>query len=290
MDASRRASADSRTSMPRCNAAGGRQAPRLHDPGVEGRVQARHPAGRSAGLEMAIAGSPGWSESGGPWVPGSEGMKKYVWSETVVEGGTAVQRNSAASAVEHRRLPERGHSRSQPTPGAAPIPTSTRTRSWSPTSGRPCDKSVEELHAKITASGGSTDFAMLTDGDLEKTTSFPFPPTGDLVDPVRIPPAPGDSRHHALSPKIRTWIAAHASRESACPTKSSRPATTARIFAKWPSSMATSDPPEHTVSFRAGDRKVFPRHVQADAAAAASSLGRRTSIRVLRHQAPAQAH
>src|SRR6266481_5678404 len=39
------------------------------------------------GLEEAIAGSPGWSESGGPWVPGSQGMKKYVWSETFVEAG-----------------------------------------------------------------------------------------------------------------------------------------------------------------------------------------------------------
>jgi hypothetical protein len=40
------------------------------------------------GLEEAIAGSPGWSESGGPWVPGPEAMKKYVWSETWgVEGG-----------------------------------------------------------------------------------------------------------------------------------------------------------------------------------------------------------
>src|SRR6516165_4628329 len=39
------------------------------------------------GMEMAIAGSPGWSESGGPWVPPSNGMKKYVWSETVIEGG-----------------------------------------------------------------------------------------------------------------------------------------------------------------------------------------------------------
>src|SRR5260370_41816578 len=39
------------------------------------------------GMEEAIAGSPGWSETGGPWVPGSQGMKKYVWSETLVEGG-----------------------------------------------------------------------------------------------------------------------------------------------------------------------------------------------------------
>jgi hypothetical protein len=39
------------------------------------------------GMEEAIAGSPGWSETGGPWVPPSEAMKKYVWSETLVEGG-----------------------------------------------------------------------------------------------------------------------------------------------------------------------------------------------------------
>jgi hypothetical protein len=39
------------------------------------------------GMEEGIAGSPGWSESGGPWVPGPEAMKKYVWSETIVEGG-----------------------------------------------------------------------------------------------------------------------------------------------------------------------------------------------------------
>ena len=39
------------------------------------------------GMEEGIAGSPGWSESGGPWVPAPEAMKKYVWSETIVEGG-----------------------------------------------------------------------------------------------------------------------------------------------------------------------------------------------------------
>ncbi|MFO1400776.1 MAG: glycosyl hydrolase [Steroidobacteraceae bacterium] len=39
------------------------------------------------GLEAAIAGSPGWSESGGPWVQPEQAMKKVVWSETLVEGG-----------------------------------------------------------------------------------------------------------------------------------------------------------------------------------------------------------
>ncbi|OYU35394.1 glycosyl hydrolase [Novosphingobium sp. PASSN1] len=38
-------------------------------------------------LELAIAASPGWSESGGPWVKPEDGMKKLVWSETRVTGG-----------------------------------------------------------------------------------------------------------------------------------------------------------------------------------------------------------
>lgn len=43
------------------------------------------------GLEMAIAGSPGWSVTGGPWVKPEDGMKKYVWSELEVEGGKPFQ-------------------------------------------------------------------------------------------------------------------------------------------------------------------------------------------------------
>lgn len=39
------------------------------------------------GLEFAIAGSPGWSITGGPWVRPEQAMKKLVWSETTVQGG-----------------------------------------------------------------------------------------------------------------------------------------------------------------------------------------------------------
>lgn len=42
---------------------------------------------RAADMEVGIAGSPGWSETGGPWVTPADAMKKYVWSETVIEGG-----------------------------------------------------------------------------------------------------------------------------------------------------------------------------------------------------------
>lgn len=47
------------------------------------------------GLEFGIAASPGWSETGGPWVPPEDGMKKLVWSETTVAGGQPVTQPAA---------------------------------------------------------------------------------------------------------------------------------------------------------------------------------------------------
>lgn len=39
------------------------------------------------GLEMAVASSPGFSETGGPWVRPEDAMKKIAWSETIIDGG-----------------------------------------------------------------------------------------------------------------------------------------------------------------------------------------------------------
>lgn len=39
------------------------------------------------GLDVAIASSPGWSATGGPWVTPEAAMKKLVWSGTTVTGG-----------------------------------------------------------------------------------------------------------------------------------------------------------------------------------------------------------
>src|ERR1044072_2301650 len=41
------------------------------------------------GMEFTIAASPGWGESGGPGGKPREGMKKLVWSETLIHGGNA---------------------------------------------------------------------------------------------------------------------------------------------------------------------------------------------------------
>ena len=46
---------------------------------------------RAAGMDVTIAGSPGWSQTGGPWVTPTQGMKKYGWTTTQVEGGRRLQ-------------------------------------------------------------------------------------------------------------------------------------------------------------------------------------------------------
>ena len=48
------------------------------------------------GLEFAIASSPGWSETGGPWVKPEDGMKKLVWSETRLPGAQRLKGTLAA--------------------------------------------------------------------------------------------------------------------------------------------------------------------------------------------------
>ena len=130
--------------------------------------------GDRLGLEMAIAGSPGWSESGGPWVPGSEGMKKYVWSETLVEGGKPFTGKLAhppnnTGAFQNVNI----HDAISAPEGSKPIPQ-FYADSVVVAYRRPADDvSVESLHPMMSASSGSPDFAMLTDGDLGKPTKLP---------------------------------------------------------------------------------------------------------------------
>jgi hypothetical protein len=134
----------------------------------------------SLGFEMAIAGSPGWSESGGPWVSPSEGMKKYVWSETIVEGGKRFQgqlphppvasgpfqnlspNDPLALSEEEQKIPE---FYADAAVVAYKIPDE--------------DFSLKELNPKVTSSGGKFNLKMLTDGDLATTELLPAAAVGE---------------------------------------------------------------------------------------------------------------
>ena len=112
-------------------------------------------------MEEAIAGSPGWSETGGPWVPPSEGMKKYVWSETLVEGGKPFTGKLVHPPSNTGAFQDIGIRDLIAAPnGSAAIPQYYRDAAVIAYRRPANDVTVEALHAKITASGGAPDEAI----------------------------------------------------------------------------------------------------------------------------------
>ncbi|MCL4484334.1 MAG: discoidin domain-containing protein, partial [Bacteroidetes bacterium] len=124
----------------------------------------------SLGLEMAIAGSPGWSESGGPWVTPAQAMKKYVWSETRIEGGKPFAGILPKPPTTTGTFQNIAIKRSE---NAAPIPEYYADAAVVAYRVPENDISMEELKPKVTSSGGKFNLTALTDDDLEKTTFLP---------------------------------------------------------------------------------------------------------------------
>ena len=133
--------------------------------------------GDKFGMEMAIAGSPGWSESGGPWVPASHGMKKYVWSETRVAGGKPFTGKLApppavTGPFQNIALP----------PGELARAIEFYADAAVVAFRLPADAAADEpAPAKITSSGGGLDGAMLSDGDLTTFADLPVPAAGSVA-------------------------------------------------------------------------------------------------------------
>jgi hypothetical protein len=117
----------------------------------------------SLGLEMAIAGSPGWSESGGPWVTPAHSMKKLVWSETKIEGGKdfsdTLPKPPANSGV-FQNVRVQG-------------PIFYKDIAVIAFRAPDNDVSMAELKPKITSNVGKFELNSLIDGDLSKTTLLP---------------------------------------------------------------------------------------------------------------------
>ena len=132
--------------------------------------------GDKLGMEMAIAGSPGWSETGGPWVPPSEGMKKYAWSETLLEGGKNFNGKLAHPPSNTGAFQNIGIREAFGAPPEGPIPefyADAAVVAFRVPRVEPEEKPV----AKITASGEGLDPAVLSDGNLVATTHVPIPGT-----------------------------------------------------------------------------------------------------------------
>lgn len=134
--------------------------------------------GHKYGMEIAIAGSPGWSESGGPWVQPRDAMKKIVWSELRIPGGVAFR-----GALPHPPVIS-GAFQNVPVPkspmgGSAPPPPEFYADSEVIAYRAPAGEvSPGSLHLAVTGSAGKIDAALLSDGDLTTPISLPVAPVG----------------------------------------------------------------------------------------------------------------
>jgi (4-O-methyl)-D-glucuronate---lignin esterase len=123
---------------------------------------------RGMGMEVAIASSPGWSETGGPWVPAAQGMKKLVWSATRVPGGkpfTGVLPHPPqvdGTFQDFEVAGRRGVDGRVITPPQ--FYADVAVIAYRIPAG---DKSQPELDPHVTASGGAVNVPALSDGDVE---------------------------------------------------------------------------------------------------------------------------
>jgi hypothetical protein len=152
----------------------------------------RHAAAEAdrLGLEMTMAASGGWSETGGPWVKPEQAMKKVVWSETDVSGprrftGVLPKPPSNNGPFQGmRNAPDLNFPTEQGLPGAkpmaaeaAPPPDPTYYADAKVIAYRLDDARVRmaEAHPRITTPSGVSDTAELIDGDYAKAISLALP-------------------------------------------------------------------------------------------------------------------
>ncbi len=125
-------------------------------------------------LELAIAGSPGWSVTGGPWVEPKDGMKKYVWSITTITGGTTYsgklnQPPSSTGKFQNAKQNAGGFGTS-----TKKIPEFYADAAVIAFKQPAHEKTIQELNPTVTSSGGSFNLSDLTDGSIAKSAQIPF--------------------------------------------------------------------------------------------------------------------
>jgi hypothetical protein len=139
----------------------------------------RHAAAEAdrLGLEMSIFSSAGWSETGGPWIKPAQAMKKYVWSETTVDGPQHFAGKLASPPSNNgpfgNWIPGGGRGRTLP-----PDPTFYGDSAVVAFRTPADESSPAQGHPRATTNAGPIDAAALMDGDLNTSVSIAAPADG----------------------------------------------------------------------------------------------------------------
>ncbi|MBQ3882052.1 MAG: glycoside hydrolase family 2 [Bacteroidales bacterium] len=129
----------------------------------------------SLGLEVAIASSPGWSSTGGPWVEPQDAMKKLVWRTAVYDGGKTIEGTLPPAFTSTGTFQNLGSAQGSVTtsmfaPGSKQYYEDVAVIAVKMPEGR---KSASDLGAKVSASAGAPTLQMLTDEDIVNGFELP---------------------------------------------------------------------------------------------------------------------
>ncbi|NJM50724.1 MAG: glycoside hydrolase [Sphingomonadales bacterium] len=121
-----------------------------------------------------MAGSPGWSQTGGPWVKPEQAMKRLVWTETLVDGGAPIaislaQPSDAIGPFGSRHVEAKWTAETHPT-----IPKSYYRDIMALAYRVDWDDEPLNKHAVIRSNRGPLNGATLSDGDLESAVKLPY--------------------------------------------------------------------------------------------------------------------
>ena len=126
------------------------------------------------GLEMAIAGSPGWSVTGGPWVETKDAMKKVVWSEVLMKGGETFSGKLPPLPNNLGKYQEVGLSEGGFSGGfVGKKPEFAADAYVIAYKLSDKEKHLPQMNPKITVSGGDFDVKGLLDHDIVKSYAIP---------------------------------------------------------------------------------------------------------------------
>lgn len=128
----------------------------------------------SLGLDVTIPSSPGFSSTGGPWVKPEEAMKKVVWREMMIEGGRKIKADLPEPYTITGKFQNYGMKKGPSTVDSEPVGDIDYTDIAIIAVKLPEDyKTLKELGATVSSSGGTFTLQQLTNGDISDTEKLP---------------------------------------------------------------------------------------------------------------------